>query len=182
MLNYRDRDQLLKAAREKALLLADNTRISLFPDYTVAVYHRCSMFTDVKKHVRTAGLTYALIFPAKLKIIYDQCSHFFDTPQARARMDHTLPETGPLWDTHPGARQHPYRRRGGGPTESLMRATPSLHQAMASQQKALISAAALISQPRCPSNSSPEGSTLDSDTDGSVTLFPSITPQTANDL
>ncbi|KAJ1082768.1 hypothetical protein NDU88_002933 [Pleurodeles waltl] len=40
MLNCRVRDKLLRVAREKAPLLADNTQCSLLPDYNVAVQQR----------------------------------------------------------------------------------------------------------------------------------------------
>ncbi|KAJ1118533.1 hypothetical protein NDU88_006724 [Pleurodeles waltl] len=180
-LNYRD--QVFRVARERAPILADNTQISLYSDYTVAVQRRCFTFTDVKRLLRAAGLTFALIFPAKLKILYDKRSHFFDSPvAAQSWMDYTLPESQKM-DTQvnppPSSRQQPRRHCSGVP-ETMMQTVPSLHQARASQRYPLLSAAPLKSQLHCPSGRSPEGGPMDSDTDSSR-AFSSIILQTAND-
>ncbi|KAJ1136923.1 hypothetical protein NDU88_003337 [Pleurodeles waltl] len=48
ILNFKDYDTVLRAARERAPIHIENVRVSLFPDYTVAVQHRCSSFQEVK--------------------------------------------------------------------------------------------------------------------------------------
>ncbi|KAJ1170280.1 hypothetical protein NDU88_002159 [Pleurodeles waltl] len=100
-------------------------------------------------------------------------------------MDQTLTnsqKTNARMNPPVGSCQRPCRHRGGGASDKVLRTTPTAHQAKASQQEALMLAAALKVQPHCPSDSSPEGSAADSDTDDSMALFPSVTPQTAHDL
>ncbi|KAJ1174084.1 hypothetical protein NDU88_005907 [Pleurodeles waltl] len=149
--------------------------VVLYSDSAMEVLH----VQRLKRKLRAAGLTYALIFPAKLKILYDQRSHFFDTPEAvRPWMDHTLTDSQKI-DTQVNP---PLNSCGRGVSETVLRTALSLHQARVSQREALLTAAALKTQPPCLSGSSTEGSAMDSDTDGSMALFPSITPQTANYL
>lgn len=77
ILNYRDRDVLLQKAMEKTLIQYENHRISLYPDYTMMVQRQRS---SVKKKLQAAQLKYALLFPARLKVIHDKKTHFFDSP------------------------------------------------------------------------------------------------------
>ncbi|KAJ1164148.1 hypothetical protein NDU88_004593 [Pleurodeles waltl] len=81
-----------------------------------------------------------------------------------------------------GSRQQLRHRRGRRASDRVLRTKPTAHWAKESQRKTLMLAATLKVRPRCPSVSSLEGSVVDSDTDGSMALFPSMTPQTAHDL
>lgn len=63
---------LLQKAREKPQIQFENCQISLYPDYMLLVQRRRSSFQEVKRKLRTMNLKYALLFPARLKIIYEQ--------------------------------------------------------------------------------------------------------------
>lgn len=53
ILNYRDRDTILRAARENAPLQFENKRISIYPDFTMAVQKARNTFREVKKTLQT---------------------------------------------------------------------------------------------------------------------------------
>lgn len=80
ILNYKDRGTILLAARENAPLLLENEHISIYPDFTMAVQKARNTFREVKKTLQTHNLKYAMLFPARLKIIHNQKSFFFDNP------------------------------------------------------------------------------------------------------
>lgn len=52
----------------------------LYPDYILMVQWQRSSFQAVKKKLQQAQLKYALLYPARLKIIYNKKTHFFDSP------------------------------------------------------------------------------------------------------
>lgn len=98
ILDYRDRDTLLRAARERAPIVFENKTISLYPDFTLAVQKSRATFLEVKRKLRLHNLKYALLFPARLKVIHNQKALFFDTPDEVADwLDITLspPSTQP---------------------------------------------------------------------------------------
>lgn len=80
-LNYLDRDTILKQARTKDQLLYQNSRIMIFPDYTRLVQQRRQSFTAAKARLRDLRITYALLFPARLRVVYRSKTMFFDTPE-----------------------------------------------------------------------------------------------------
>lgn len=61
ILNFRDCDLLLQATRNNGPLMINNTKVSIFPDYTLAVQRKLS-FQDVKTRIRAAGLTCFSLF------------------------------------------------------------------------------------------------------------------------
>ncbi|KAJ1155334.1 hypothetical protein NDU88_008064 [Pleurodeles waltl] len=56
-----------------ALLELKNSRVSVYPDYTMAVQQQRSSFLRVKRRISNLHLLY----PARLKFIKDQRSYFF---------------------------------------------------------------------------------------------------------
>ncbi|KAJ1107062.1 hypothetical protein NDU88_004459 [Pleurodeles waltl] len=122
ILNYRDRDQLLRAAREQ-------TQVSQFPDYTLGVQRQHSSFMEVKNLHRTAGPTYALIIPAKLKVIHEQHYHFINPPPRRKHEHGWITTYWILKSRADGGGR--IRSPATGPTtniaEELQRLTHSLH-------------------------------------------------------
>ncbi|KAJ1157440.1 hypothetical protein NDU88_010152 [Pleurodeles waltl] len=94
VLNYRDRDALLQAAKEADPIIVDNVRVSLYPDYMLAVQRRRASFQTVKKRLGAEGLSYALLFPARLRIKHNQKAHFFETIElVRDWLDTTFPHS-----------------------------------------------------------------------------------------
>ena len=80
ILNFRDRDTILRAARKVQELRLQNSRIMIFPDYSRAVQSRRRSFEEVKQKLRTMNIQYMLLFPARLKVIYHSKTLFFDSP------------------------------------------------------------------------------------------------------
>ncbi|KAJ1179834.1 hypothetical protein NDU88_005067 [Pleurodeles waltl] len=125
ILNYRDLDQFLWVARERAPLIVESIQVSLFQEYSLAVQHGHTSFMEVKNLLNTAGQTHAQIVPAKLKAIHEQCFHFFDILEAvQTVLDHNIQDSQKQgrWRSPP---------LGPAPTtsvaEELQRLTHSLH-------------------------------------------------------
>lgn len=81
LLNYRDRDKLLAAAREKQDLRFNNARIMLFPGYSPEVQQRRHSFTEARRRLREKGLKFSLLYPSKLRVIDGDRAHFFTDPE-----------------------------------------------------------------------------------------------------
>ncbi|KAJ1137204.1 hypothetical protein NDU88_003617 [Pleurodeles waltl] len=77
VLKYRDRDTLLRVAREADLIMMDNVRVSLYPDYTLAVQRQRASFQALNKRLRAEGISYPLLFLARLCITDNQKVNFF---------------------------------------------------------------------------------------------------------
>ncbi|KAJ1142661.1 hypothetical protein NDU88_008974 [Pleurodeles waltl] len=80
LLNYRDRDCNLRAARETDNVLLENHKISIYADYTNKVQTSRKGFMEVKAKLRAMNIRYMLLYPAHLKVISGGKSHFFDRP------------------------------------------------------------------------------------------------------
>lgn len=81
ILNYHDRDTILKQARIKEPLLFNTARILIFPDYTHIVQQQRQSFMVAKVRLRGLQLPYALLYPAQLRVVYQSRTLFFDTPE-----------------------------------------------------------------------------------------------------
>lgn len=79
ILNYHDRDAILKQARLKEPLTFNNARILIFPDYTRAVQQQRQSFTVAKARLRSLQLPYALLYAARLRVVYKSRTLFFDS-------------------------------------------------------------------------------------------------------
>ncbi|KAJ1092833.1 hypothetical protein NDU88_005943 [Pleurodeles waltl] len=94
ILNFRDRDTILQIARELDPIIVDSARISCYPDYTMIVQKRRTSFQGVKQRLRAEGITYAILFPARMRISYNQKTLFFETPDlVCAWLDETFPQS-----------------------------------------------------------------------------------------
>lgn len=80
LLSSRDRDAVLQAARRKGEICYNNSVVALFPDFSAALQKQRASFLHVKKRLRDLNIQYSMSFPAKLRIIHEEKSHFFTTP------------------------------------------------------------------------------------------------------
>lgn len=80
VLHYKDRDTILQTARDLPELQIDNSRISVFPNFSAEVQRRGMQFTTIKKRLRDLHIPYAMLYPARLRITALGQSHFFETP------------------------------------------------------------------------------------------------------
>ena len=112
ILNYRDRDTLLKIARERGPLKFENHTVSIYPDYTRQVQEARKSFLLAKQKLRAMEIKYMLLYPAKLKVIYKGKSHFFEHPEE-------------VWQWLDMADQVPWQSRAeGGPPRADRRRNP----------------------------------------------------------
>lgn len=68
ILNYRDRDTILRMARDVQDLQYQGNHISIFPDFTMQVQAARREFVPAKKIFQQIGTKYSLIYPAKLRV------------------------------------------------------------------------------------------------------------------
>lgn len=94
ILNFRDRDAILQAARVRGDLQYENTTIRFYPDFTLKVQRERRSFEGIKRVLRENGLKYMMFFPAKLKVIDGGTSRFFTTPEEAQRWLDAGPFTG----------------------------------------------------------------------------------------
>lgn len=82
ILNFRDRDAILQAARTLPALSYQGAKVIIFPDYTKEVQVQRRSYYSVKQKLRALDLPYRLLFPARLRVILQNKTHFFDNPEA----------------------------------------------------------------------------------------------------
>lgn len=76
-LHFQDRDAVIRAARKVSPLQVENSHVMIFPDYARAVQQQRASFLGVKRRLRDNNIQYSLLFPAQLKIIHGDATHFF---------------------------------------------------------------------------------------------------------
>ena len=186
-LNYRDRDLILQLFRTKGPFKFGNANISAYPDYTLEVQKKRATFMAVKKQLNSSNIKYALLFPAKLRVIADERVYFFLSPEDAWTWLHakglaTRPSESPEEE-----RWHlPKRRKKKNKSESL---GPSEEQKLRERSQVLAAVTqqqfdenpyrVLSLEDRPPSESDSGGTT------GSVaseTHMPLLTPRSADDL
>lgn len=69
LLNFRDRDELLRAARVAGELTYGNNRLMLFPDFSIETQKLRRSFDPVKAGLHSKGIKYSVLFPAKIRVI-----------------------------------------------------------------------------------------------------------------
>ncbi|KAJ1209078.1 hypothetical protein NDU88_004457 [Pleurodeles waltl] len=81
ILNYRDRDCVLRTARETDKVRFENHKISIYPEYTNKVQTSRKGFMEVQAKLRAMSVCYKLLCPSCLKVISGGRSHFFACPE-----------------------------------------------------------------------------------------------------
>ena len=76
-----DRDAVLRAARNKGKLTWGNTTIMLFPDYSRATQMKRDKFKECKKKLHEQGVSFRMLYPAKLRIETSEGERAFDCPR-----------------------------------------------------------------------------------------------------
>lgn len=85
VLHYRDRDIILRKARELSDVRLEGNKVAFYPDFSVNVQKRRAQFLDVKRHLRNLGLSYAMLYPAKLRVVANDSTQFFEHPKDAVR-------------------------------------------------------------------------------------------------
>lgn len=81
LLHFRDRDAILRAARDKGEISIHGHRVSFYPDFSNDVQKKRMQFLDIKKRLRGLGVSYSMLYPAKLRVAALDATHFFDSPK-----------------------------------------------------------------------------------------------------
>ncbi|KAJ1141776.1 hypothetical protein NDU88_008104 [Pleurodeles waltl] len=81
LLHYRDRDTALRLSHEKHPLQFGGNEISIYPDSTIAVQEAHKKYATVKQKMRQAHISYAMLYPARLKITHNGRHMIFVMPQ-----------------------------------------------------------------------------------------------------
>lgn len=77
LLNYRDRDAILREARARDPVMYQGSKLTFSPDYTPAVQAARRKFASSKKLLVKSSIPYIMLYPAKLKITHEGQQHFF---------------------------------------------------------------------------------------------------------
>lgn len=80
LLNFKDRDAVLRMARLKGNIPFQSGFISAFPDFSAEVQRQRARFTEVKRRLRVHHIKYAMLFPARLRVVGEDRVHFFEDP------------------------------------------------------------------------------------------------------
>lgn len=91
LMNFRDRDELLRAARQAGNLPYHNVKLMLFPDYTVETQRQRRSFDGVKAALWAKGISYSILFPAKLRVFDSETVWIFTSPKDACAWLETLP-------------------------------------------------------------------------------------------
>lgn len=91
LLNFRDRDELLRAARAVWEISYQNAKPLLFPDYTVETQKMRRSFDAVKAAMRSKSIKYSILFPAKLRVVDNEVVRLFTNPREAASWLESLP-------------------------------------------------------------------------------------------
>ncbi|RXN17961.1 putative transposase element L1Md-A101/L1Md-A102/L1Md-A2 [Labeo rohita] len=81
---YQTKELILKLSRERGQLEFNGTVVRIFPDMSAEVMRRRAEYKDVKTSLRNAGITYGMLYPARLRVDFQGQRHMFLTPQTAA--------------------------------------------------------------------------------------------------
>ena len=70
---------MLRQARERANIQHNGVRVSFYPDFSQEVQRRRAKFLDVKRRLRNLQLPYAMLYPAKLRVVVRGQAQFFES-------------------------------------------------------------------------------------------------------
>ena len=71
LLNFKNKEKIMRLARQKGEIHYGNSRVYIFPDYSPSLQRLKDAFKDVKKSLRKRGIAYSLHHPAKLRITHE---------------------------------------------------------------------------------------------------------------
>lgn len=81
-LNYRDRDLILRLARERQSIQHQGSNLAFYPDFTVTVQNARKEFHPAKQKLRELGVEYAMLYPARLRVTNEGRTAILTTPRA----------------------------------------------------------------------------------------------------
>lgn len=82
LLNYHDKENILRLACERHNIQYDGVRISFYLDFSAEVQRNRAKFTEVCKHLQCLQASYAMLYPARRCITSGRQAHVFDSAAA----------------------------------------------------------------------------------------------------
>ena len=76
LLNFKDKEIILRLARERRNIQFNGVRVSFYPDFSAEVQRRRAKFGEVKRRLQRLR---AMLYPAKLRIIAGGRAQFFES-------------------------------------------------------------------------------------------------------
>ncbi|KAK7884430.1 hypothetical protein WMY93_027553 [Mugilogobius chulae] len=89
--NFQDKVRIMRAARKTQPLIFRGSTISIFGDFSAAVVKKREEFSSTKQRFREKGISYAMLYPAVLKIKHNGQEKVFKHPEDAARYLDGLP-------------------------------------------------------------------------------------------
>lgn len=80
LLFFRDKVTILQRAREMKNIIYNGARISLYPDFSPELQRQRAKFIECKRSLQQRRLSYALLYPARLRVTANGEVNFFNTP------------------------------------------------------------------------------------------------------
>lgn len=90
LMNFRDRDLILREARKMDTIRHEAARLMFFPDFSVDTQKRRKSFDAVKQSLRSRNIKYSMMFPACLRVVDGESIKFFNTPEDASQWVNTL--------------------------------------------------------------------------------------------
>lgn len=79
-LNFKNKEKVLRRAREIKEILFENRRIYIYADCSAETQQKKDVFKAVKKTLREKGIEYSLHHPASLRISHEGAVKWFTSP------------------------------------------------------------------------------------------------------
>lgn len=100
--NYQDKQRVMNAswelARHNQVVKHGGSTVMFFQDFSVTVARKRKGYKAVKKRLRSLGVEYRLIYPAKLKVTYRGSSRVFNNPAKAEDYADAMDEAAPSSD------------------------------------------------------------------------------------
>lgn len=81
-MNFCDRNVVPRLTRMKGNIPYKKGEIRVFPDFLVEVQKKRALINEDKRQLRVRHYSYAMLFLARLRVVGDDKTHFFDAPEA----------------------------------------------------------------------------------------------------
>lgn len=95
-LNYKDKETVVRAAKTKRQVLYKNQPVRFYQDVAAGVHKKQKEFDEARRQLRSMGLRYGIIPPARLLVTYQERSHIFNNRgEAEDFIRKIRSETGP---------------------------------------------------------------------------------------
>ena len=85
---YVEKEAVLKFAKSSKEITFKGHRIKFYEDFCVSVVNRRAAFNNIKGLLYKCGVHFGMIYPARLRVSYNNTEHYFDSPEAAEKFYH----------------------------------------------------------------------------------------------